>query len=182
MKNTIIAAVTVSLIVSGIVAGVFTEKVTIDKRETVNVGAQVGPEHTEAQYFRGGVTVGGLNNLATSSTESTFTLTPSFVNYKIPYVAWNAGINTTLTLPNATTSSFGGMRVGESFEQVWYSATTTAATTITFAAPAGGGIDLQEPELDGTVILNGLEFAIIRYIKTGAATVSVITDISQIGD
>ena len=144
------------------------------------VGAQVGPEYTESQYFRANFTVGN-GSVATSSTEATYTLTTKYVDVDVPYVAWNVGLNNTLTFPKATSAPFTGLRIGESFEQLWYSATTTAATTLTFAVPAGGGIDLQEDE-GGTVIVNGLEFARLTYVKTGASAVSVIVEPYQIGD
>jgi len=146
-----------------------------------SVGASPGPEHTETQYFLSNFSKVG-NIVATTSDASTYKLTAREVDIDTSYVAWNASLNTTLTFPNATSAPFTRMRTGQSFDQWWYSATTTEATTITFAAPAGNGIDLQEPELDGTVILNGLEFAKITYLKTGDSAVSIVTDITQLGD
>lgn len=181
MNKALTGGVVLAVVLSGL-AFFSAPSDTITERVVERVGAVVGPEYQETQNFRAGFTVGNQNtDYATTSTASAYTLTALEVDTDIPYVAWNAGLNVTLTLPNATSAPFTKLRVGESFEQLWYSSTSTTATTITFAENAGNGVDLQEDE-GGSVILNGLETGRITYIKTGASAVSVIVEPYQVGD
>lgn len=179
MEKALTGGVVLALVLSGL--AFFSAPVdTVTERVVERVGAVVGPEYSDTQYFRGNLTVGN-GAVSTTSDAATYTLTAREVDTDTAYVAWTADLNTTLTFPNATSAPFTKLRVGEIFEQVWYSPTTTAAATITFAAPAGGGIDLQEDE-GGSVILNGLETARVTYLKTGASAVSVIVEPYQVGD
>lgn len=144
------------------------------------VGAAVGPEFFGTQNFRANFTVGGGNtHYATSSTAATFTLTRASVDFDVPFVSWTPNVNTTLTTMASTSHPFSGMKAGESFEQLWYNASTTAAATITFAA--GTGVDLQEDE-GGSVIVNGLETARVTYLKKADTDIAVIVEPYQVGD
>lgn len=144
------------------------------------VGGSAGPEKFTTQFFRTGFTVGGDNtHVATTSDASTYTLTSAEINTDISYVEWNAGASITLTTPASTTAPFSGLAIGESFEQIWYSSTSTTATTITFSA--GTGVDLQEDE-GGTVVINGLETARVSYIKQTSGDIAVIVEPYQVGD
>lgn len=144
------------------------------------VGGVAGPEYFNTQNFRSNFTVGGANtHYATSSTATAFTLTRASVDFDTSYVSWTPNQNTTLTTMASTSFPFSNMAVGESFEQVWYNASTTAAATITFAA--GTGVDLQEDE-GGTVIVNGLETARVTYLKKADTDIAVIVEPYQVGD
>lgn len=170
-------AVAVALVVA--VIGVFTPAGQNVVRE-IAVGGAAGPEVFETQNFRTNFTVGGKNtHVATSSTAAAFTLTTRTMRVGVPYVSWTPNVNTTLTTMASTSAPFVGLLPGESFEQIWYNASTTAASTITFAA--GTGVDLQEDE-GGTVIVNGLEAARITYVKKADTDVLMIVEPYQVGD
>lgn len=176
-QNSFLAVGVVLALVLGFV-GVFTPvgKTIVER----TVGGASGPEHTETQQFKAGFSVGNPGGTyATSSTASTYTLTRTEVNVATPYVSWNAGVNTTLTTMASTSAPFSSLAVGESFTQTWYSATTTAAATITFAA--GTGVDLQEDE-GATVVLNGLEVARVTYLKKADTDIIAWVEVGQVGD
>lgn len=178
-KNIWIAVVVVAIIaIFGVVSP--QSQTVVERTIESNLGVASGPEKFENQQFRSGFTVGGSStHHATTTTASAYTLTTIEVDKDIPYVEWNAGLNITLTTMASTSAPFSGLAVGESFEQIWYSSTSTAATTITFAA--GTGIDLQEDE-GGTVIVNGLESARITYLKKTDTDIAVVVEPYQVGD
>jgi len=125
------------------------------------VGGPAGPDHYDTEYFYKNVVVGN-GSVATTSTAATYVITTREMDVDTPYVSWLPNVNTTLTTMASTSAPFSGLKTGQSFEQIWYNASTTAGATITFAA--GTGVDLQEDE-GGTVVVNGLETARITYIK-----------------
>lgn len=179
MKDYVIYAALAVVLVLGVVFPIGGKSVV---ERVTQVGAQVGPENFETQFFRTNFTVGGKgSHVATTSTDtlSAYTLTTSIVDTDIPFVSFNNGINITLTTMASTSAPFNQMAVGESFEQIWYAATSTAGATITFAA--GTGVDLQEDE-GGTVILNGLETARVTYLKKVDTDIAVIVEPYQVGD
>jgi hypothetical protein len=152
--------------------------VTPSQEELQGLGGAVSPDHYNTQYFFKN-TVTGYESVATSSTASTYTLTTREMDVDVPYVSWTPNVNTTLTSMASTSAPFSGLRPGQSFTQTWYNASTTAASTITFAA--GTGIDLQELE-GGSVIVNGLEGATITYVKKADTDVIMLVAPWQVGD
>lgn len=146
----------------------------------VSFGASSGPDHYQHNRFYEGISVGG-ESYATSSTAATYTLTGTEfpANRKYSYVSWTANVNTTLSSVASTSAPFTDMKVGESFSQYWYNASTTAASTITFAA--GTGVDLQEDEGE-TVVLNGLEVARVNYLKKADTDIIMWVELGQVGD
>jgi len=147
----------------------------------VSFGAQSGPDHYQHQRFNQGFSV-GCNAYATSSTAANYTLTTNELplDREDCYVSWNAGLNLALTLPASTTQQFATMKTGDSYSVWFHSATSTTATTITWTA--GTGIDLLEPEINGTVIQNGTDMAKVTFLKKADTDVAVITEIFQAGD
>ena len=141
-------------------------------------GAAPGPEFLEHLEFKQGFTKGGTA-VATSSTAATYTLTAAELRKNVSYLSWTVNVNTTLTTMASTSAPFSGLRTGESFSVWFYNASSTAAATATFAA--GTGVDLQESE-GGTVILNGLEFAKITFIKKANSDIGMIFEGMQVGD
>lgn len=180
MEKATVGGVVVAIVLSGIAFFSQPEEVTRTVERVVEreVGVAAGPEKTGTQYFRAGFTVGN-SAFATSSTASAYTLTSEEVDADVPFVSWNAGANISVTLPASTSAPFVGLRAGESFEQLWYNATSSTATTITFAA--GTGVDLQEDE-GGTVVVNGLEAARVTYVKKEDGDVLAIVEPYQVGD
>jgi hypothetical protein len=131
--------------------------------------------------FHGGFKQGG-QRYATSSTASTYTLTNTeMMNREGTYwlIDWTANVNTTLTT-QATSSMFWlGNEAGDTVTQIWANASTTAGSTITFAA--GTGVDLQEDEGE-TVVLNGLEYARVTFMRKNNTDVAMWVEVSQVGD
>jgi len=146
------------------------------------LGGQPSPDHYIHNRFLGNYSVGGGGYYATSSTASAYTLTTKEIpnNRELAYIEWNAGLNLALTTMASTSAPLSSLKVGESFSFQFYSATTTAATTITWTA--GTGIDLVEPEINGTVIQNGGDHARITFTKKANTDVLCITEIFQVGD
>lgn len=142
------------------------------------VGAIAGHEFFERMKFFKNFVTGGTT-FATTSTATSYTLTTTEIDFNDSYVSWNPSLDTTLTTMASSAAPFNSLAVGESVEQIWYNASTSAAATITFAA--GTGIDLQEDE-GGTVIVNGLETARVTYVKKADTNVAVIVEPYQVGD
>lgn len=147
----------------------------------VSLGAFPGPEVLEFVQFRSNFSVGGdaNNRYATTSTAATYTLTTTEIQKENTLVTWTPNVNTTLTTMASSSAPLSTLKVGETFEQTWYNASTTAAATITFAA--GTGVDLQELE-GGTVIVNGLEGATLKFIKKADTDVMLLVAPWQVGD
>lgn len=147
-----------------------------------NLGAAAGPDHYFHQKFLEGYSKGNPSSrYATTTTASSYTLTTTElpVDRKYTYIDWNAGINTTLTTMASSSYPLIDLKVGEEYSVKFYSATSTAATTITFAA--GTGVDLQEDE-GGTVIVNGLELSQLTFIKKADTDVILLVEPYQVGD
>lgn len=144
----------------------------------VDFGGASGPKKNFRQYFYAGYQSGG-DTFASSTTNSTETLVTADINKDVSYISYTANINTTLTTMASTSMSFIGKRTGDKRVYDFYSATTTAATTITIAA--GTGVDLQEDE-GGTVVINGLESARLTFIRKADSDVSLIVEVFQVGD
>lgn len=172
-----IALVVIVLIAT---AGVFLPKAGVVNNivEKAKLGALSGPTLYDHIEFRQNFTTGGTA-VATTSTASTYTLTANELRNEVSYVSWTPSVNTTLTTMASTTAPFSTLKVGEFREIILYNASSTAASTITFAA--GTGVDLQEDE-GGTVIVNGLETARITYGKKSNSDVYFIVEPYQVGD
>lgn len=120
------------------------------------------------QFFGNGITTGGY--YATSSTATTYTLTDT--ELKKPTIAWNAGQNITISIGSSTGAFL--KNTGDTAKFLFYSATSTEAATITFAAK-GGWTDLQMTEATGgDLILNGEDWAEITFIRMPSAKIAVI--------
>lgn len=137
------------------------------------VGGASGPVKTDTQYFYSNFTVGNTAFATSSGEDASVTLSNIELDIDLPYVSYTANVNQTLTIQASTTAPFSGMRPGESFSTVFYSATTTAAATITFAE--GTGIDFQVPD-GGNAILNGQDVAKFTFVKKSDTDVLVIFD------
>ena len=179
MKDKIVTGgVIIALALSGLAFFGGTDGIDgIDGRDG-RVGAQSGPDHYSTQYFQDNFYVGD-GSYATTSDVAAATLTAVELDCDVSYVSFNAGLNITLTTQASTSQPFKNMRVGQSCSTLFYSATTTAATTITFAA--GTGVDLQEDE-GGTVIVNGLESARLTYVKKADTDILLVVEPYQVGD
>lgn len=144
----------------------------------INLGANPGPDFYDHLVFKQGFTTGGTA-LATSTAESTVTMTSATLRPEITYISWTVNLDTTVTTMASTSAPFSNLAVGEKLEVLVYSATTTAATTLTWAA--GTGVDLQEDEGE-TVIQNGLEIARLTFVKKANTDVLMWVEVGQVGD
>lgn len=146
------------------------------------LGAAVGPEHLNHQYFRSGYSYCGKDgDYATSSTAATYTLTTTELptNRGRCYLSWTVNVNTTLTTMASSSAPLSNLQPGESYELLFYNASTTAGATATFAA--GTGVDLQADE-GGSVIVNGLELARLTFLKKADTDVILLVEPYQVGD
>lgn len=151
----------------------------IDGRDGRVVGGS-GPDQTNQWKFYEGITVGhDVKATSTASGVSSITTTGNVINCDNPYISWTANLDQTVTTQASTTAPFSQLRAGESCSIIVYSATTTAATTITWAA--GTGVDLQEDEGE-TVIQNGLEAARLTFTKKADKDILMIVEVFQVGD
>ena len=145
------------------------------------LGAVSGPDVYQRMYFHAGFNGGG-DTTATTSTGSTVMALADWGN-DVSYIEWTANRPAETITTMATTSSamdaIVGLTAGDSREIIFYSATTTAATAITFAA--GTGVDLQEDEGE-TVVVNGLEYARLTFIRKANTDVALIVEPFQVGD
>ncbi len=91
----------------------------------------------------------------------------------------NVGIDATITTMASTSAPLSDLKVGESLEMYFYNASTTAASTATFAA--GTGVDLQEDEGE-TVTVNGGEVARMTFLKKANTDVIFWLEVAQLGD
>ena len=151
--------------------------VSVDE-PTASIGAVVGPDVYDHVTLHQNFTRGG-NQVATSSTAATYTLTTDEIREEVSYLSWTVNVDTTLTTMASTSAPLSNLRTGESLEMYFYNASTTAAATATFAA--GTGVDLQENEGE-TVIVNGLEMAKLIFIKKADTDVALWVDVGQVAD
>lgn len=173
-KNLMGVALVAVLIIA--IAGVFFPKGnTIIERV---LGSNPGPDFYNHAVFKQGFTTGGTA-VSTTTAESTVTLTSATLRPEVTYITWLANLDTTATTMASTSAPFVGLAVGEKLEVLVYSSTTTAATTITYAA--GTGVDLQEDEGE-TVIQNGLEIARLTFVKKADTDILMWVEVGQVGD
>ena len=142
------------------------------------VGANPGPDILNNVVFHENYSNRG-HVATTTGVIATYTLTTADIRKELSYLEWNASLNQTLTTMASTSAPFGNLAVGEGFSMDFYSSTSTAGTTITFAA--GTGVDLQEDEGE-TVIVNGLETARLNFRKKTNTDILMWVEVGQVGD
>jgi len=167
MNKTIL---TVTLVVIAIIAiGGYVFPVRQVTQQTL--GAFVGPEITDRIFVRSGVTAGG--RLATTSTASAYTLAPTDLRLSPTYIDWTPNVNTTISLTSTSTFPYVP-QVGDTAVVYVRNASSTAASTITFAA-ANANVDLQFTEATGgDLVLNGLDFASLTFIRESENLVTIL--------
>jgi len=173
MNKTILIGLAVAIVIA--IGGYQFPQVQTQVKETF--GAFPGGDILNPVTFFEGFTTRG--HYATTTDTATYTLTTVELDRDLSYLEWNAGLNVTLTSMASTSAPFSNLAVGEGFSMDFYSSTTTAATTITFAA--GTGVDLQEDEGE-TVIINGLEEARLNFRKKTNGDVLMWVEAGQVGD
>lgn len=168
-KNTIIwFAVIVLAIIS--ILGLIFPKATLQTVEST-LGATPGPDFQKHVFFNQGVTVGG--RVATTTTAATYTT--SATDFKGLQTYWDVTPNVNTTISLSATSTYGLVpNTGDMARVMVRNASSTAASSITFAA-LNGNVDLQFAEATGgDLILNGLDWAELIIIRESPTLVSVI--------
>lgn len=115
------------------------------------LGAAAGPEHTQLQFFKAGLTDGG-GVFSTTTTVATETLTERQMreNKVFRFLGSATAAAMTVTLPASTSMNSVLPKPGDYRTWVIENGYTAAATTTTIAA--GTGVDLQEPDGQNVVI------------------------------
>ena len=171
-KNTVLALIAVLVIAIGgymFPKGNVVEKV-VEKVVDRVVGSIVGPTVFDAMEFRGGVSYGNTNS---TSTPISMTLRQSDVkDFSMVIVSpTGAAATKTLTFFASSTARSWLPNAGDMQETCFYNSTSTAATTLTFAA--GTGIDLETASSSPTdLILLAGNTACFKFIRQPATASS----------
>jgi hypothetical protein len=173
-KIGIVAVVVIAIAIAGVFLPVGQSQTTVIEK----IGAFPGPDIYQTLTFHESFIKGGTA-IATTSNVAAATLTTNELRREVNYITWLANLDVTATTMASTSEPFVSMKTGERLDVIVYSSTTTAATTITWAA--GTGVDLQEDEGE-TVIQNGLEVARLTFIKKADTDILMWTEIGQVGD
>ena len=142
---------------------------------SLKLGAITGPEVFNHMFFNEGYSAGG--NKATTSLASLASYTTRAADFALlpSVLQWNNGVNMTVTLSGTSTHGYIP-KVGDVSNVYFRNASSTAGSTITFAA-ADSGLDLQFTEATGgDLVLNGLDWARLTFIRTSGSLVTVIFD------
>lgn len=167
MNNTKILVSMIVVIAIAIGGYVFPKGNTIVERV---VGASAGPEHTERQSFLSGSSNGG--RVATTTTAATYTTDARDFNGTPTYIDHLPNVNTTISLSSTSTFAYVP-KVGDVATIYWRNASTTAASSITFAA-VDANLDLQDNEDSANLALNGLDIMEITLIRESNNLVSAL--------
>ena len=138
-----------------------------------SLGAVPGPDVNNHMYLNVGSTNGGY--MATTSAVATYTTLPKDFQGTPTVVSWTPNLNTTVSV--SATSTFDYVpKVGDATTVYFRNASSTAGSSVTFAAK-DSGVDLQFAEATGgDLVLNGLDWAKITIIRTSTYLVTVIFD------
>ena len=166
-----IAVVALVVGVTGLVKNGQVEIVEPEEKQGIQIGAVSGPDVGFRMFLNGGVTVGGRN--ATTSTAATYTTVQKDFNGLPTYLDWTPNVDTTITF-NATSTHGYVPQVGDVAKVYLRNASSTAASTITLAAE-NGSVDLQYTEATGgDLVLNGLDWGELTFIREAANTTTII--------
>lgn len=172
MKN-ILTSVIVSVVVVGLALVLFKPTQVI---RNITAGGASGTLHSNREFFAQGATLGGMVSTTTAistytSQAENFTQLPTVISW-LPNVNLTYSIGSTSTLPLIP-------NVGDTATVYFRNASTTAASTVTFAA-ADTSVDMQFTEATGgDLVLNGLDWAKLTFIRnstSGTSQVTVIFD------
>lgn len=167
MINKITGVALVAILVIAIGGYVFPVKSAVEK----TFGAFAGPEITDRIFVRSGVTAGG--RMATTSTATAYTLASTDLRLSPTYIDWTPNVNTTVSLTSTSTFPYVP-QVGDTAVVYVRNASSTAASTITFAA-ANANVDLQFTEATGgDLVLSGLDFASLTFIRESENLVTIL--------
>lgn len=170
MTNKITGVALVAILVIAIGGYVFP---TQSVKESVDgvFGAFAGPDVQNRVFFGSGATSGG--RLATTSTATTYIMASNDLNLSPTYIDWTPNVNTTISLTSTSTFPYVP-KVGDTATVYIRNASSTAGSSITFAA-LNGNVDLQYTEATGgDLVLNGLDFASLTFIRESENLVTIL--------
>jgi hypothetical protein len=122
-------------------------------------------------FFNAGLTQGG--RLATTSTAATYTTIRKDFGTLPSVLSWTPNLNTTVSLSSTSTLAYVP-HIGDVAKVYVLNASSTALSSITFAA-VDANLDLQFAEATGgDLVLNGLDWAELTIIRQSAYKVTVI--------
>lgn len=134
-------------------------------------GAVAGNDFSNRSFFASGLTTGGRT--ATSSTATTYTTVATDWIQTPSVISWTPNINTTISISGTSTTPYVP-NIGDVARIYITNASSTAASSITFAAK-DAGVDLQFTEATGgDLVLNGLDWAELTFIRQSANKVTVL--------
>lgn len=124
-------------------------------------------------FLNNGYTAGGRS--ATTSTAATYTTVQKDFSGLPTYLDWTPNVNTTVTI-NATSTHGYVPRIGDVATIYLRNASSTAGSAITIAAE-NASVDLQYTEATGgDLVLNGLDWAKLTFIREDTNLTTVIFD------
>ena len=184
MKNFIIGALIVGVfIVGGALIVSHGTPTPINVNPTpVNIGATVGPEHYEMEYFYGGLVAGGATTTYASSTSVNALTAKDICDNSEIYISTKAAGLGTTTLPTAAnlTASKCLPKDGTSKIVTFYQASTTAGARFEFATSTGVSFYVASASstvgLDSEISLKNKEYARCTFYRRLATAVSVFCD------
>lgn len=136
-------------------------------------GSGSGQNVSSRQFFLGGSTEGG--GAATTTTAATYTTVARDFANTPTVISWLPNVNITVSLSSTSTLAYVP-NVGDVANVYLRNASSTAASSITFAA-VDAGLDLQFAEATGgDLVLNGLDWEKLTIIHTSTNLVTVIAD------
>lgn len=169
IKNTLISA-GIALVVVVLGFTFFAPTRTVNN---VLAGSGSSQNVSYRQFFAEGTTWGGI--VATTSTATTYTTVQRDFPNTPTVVQWTPNVNTTISLSATSTLAYVP-NVGDVAWMFFRNASSTAASSITFAA-ADAGVDLQFAEATGgDLVLNGLDWEKFTFIHTSTNLVTIIAD------
>ena len=158
-----------------IVKNIDVDKIVREIKESL--GAFPGPDVYQHVYLNSGYTAGGRKATTSPETISTYTLVRGDFRGEPTYYDWLPNRQITLTI--GATSTHGYIpKVGD-VANIYFrnaSSSQSASAKITFVA-ADSGLDLQFTEATGgDLVLNGLDWAKLTFIRESVHLVTVIFD------
>lgn len=150
------------------------ERYEADNASSLTLGAAASAtDFQKHAFFNRGVTMGG--RVATTSTATAYTTSALDFSNTPSVILWTPNRDTTISLSGTSTFAYIP-NIGDVASVYLLNASTTATSAITFAAK-DSGVDLQFTEATGgDLVLNGLDWAKLIFIRQAANKVSIIFD------
>lgn len=165
------------LIIGGIILALLIGTVAYFQSDTKTIETVVkeyqaiaGPDVYDRMFLHRGLTVG--STISTTTVLATLTTARATFGLNPSVILWNHDIDTTITLTASSTHGYVP-KVGDVATIYIQNASTTSGATLTFTADAQ--LDFQFTEATGgDLVLNGLDWAKMTFVRTSAYVVTAI--------